>query len=98
MSFAATLRLAVLGAFLVHRPRRSLLRFVVRDALVLVGLLDVLVLAFAFVAPGLWHGWITSRAYRHRPPPLAPGSSRPSAEGLRGRCEGSSPVAAMPSA
>src|SRR6185436_4413986 len=49
----AGLGLAVLGAGLVDRPRGPLLGLVLADAAVLVGLLDVLVLALALVAPGL---------------------------------------------
>src|SRR5688572_1031082 len=54
------LGLAVLGAFLVDRSRRSLLGLVGADAAILVGVLDVLVLPFALVGPGF---------LRHRSPP-----------------------------
>src|SRR5688572_2527431 len=61
------LRLAVLGAFLVHCPRRDLLGLVLRSAALLVRLLDVLVLALALVAPCF---------LRHQSPPGANRESR----------------------
>src|SRR4029450_13356049 len=56
-SFGALgLRLAVFGPFLVDRPCGALLGLVLAHTPILVGILDVFVLAFALGAPGfLWH-------------------------------------------
>src|SRR5690606_15872003 len=53
---AGLLGLPLLGAGLVHRAGGDLLRLVLRTALVEPALLDVLVLAFALLAPCVGHG------------------------------------------